>query len=173
MFNKIKGLALAAGAAVALSAGSAAAVTVVDVGDNVLEQQLISPGGTVEFNFQATKALRVQDFIIQAIGSNAGADVLNLEVEVFGAGGNSLGVSGFGDNLSVNGSQGAGTIFLQNQNLKGGETFSITVTDGIQNNIGLQLVFDAVAPIPLPAGGLLLGSALLAGGLVARRRKAA
>jgi hypothetical protein len=175
MFDKFKFLAAAAVASVTLTAGSAQAVTTVSVGDNILEQQILQPGTTSVFDFIALERLKVRDFILQATGFNAGQDVQNLIVEVTGALGTSLATLTFGGDGSivVNGNQGAGTLSLVDQALDANDTFSISVTDGVnQENVGLQLVFDATAaPIPLPAGGVLLGSALLIGGVAARRRK--
>jgi ABC-type glycerol-3-phosphate transport system substrate-binding protein len=180
MLKRFKALVAAAVAATLFSGGAALAATVVTAptanimaGNIVTSNQLLNPNGNIQFQYTVQGGdLEIQGLQIQAIGSNSGTDVSNLDLTVTGLAST---VGPFVPNLNVTGPIGSSFVELPDQVLSDGTVFTIFVQDGIVNAVSIQLSFATgdVAPIPLPAGGLLLGSALLMGGLAARRRKAA
>lgn len=186
----------AAAAVLSFSAGMASAVTLTDnvdfdptdgpqiIGAN---QDVRSTGGVInaaggsfKYDYQVSEDLFIRNFSLSVNGSNGGADINKL-------------LGGFGDMSQVvelmaqptNGGERVtfGGGILSGMAFTSGNTFSILfrVEDGqtLQSNVTPTVAFitespvtDA-APVPVPAAGGLLLTALAAGGFAARRKKKA
>lgn len=173
--NKVIKMAAAA-AALSAFGTMASAVTTVNAGDDVIEQDIVTaPDGSVQFDFVADQDFSIPGFSLSAVGNSGGADISKIMVSFVPSNGDStllttsgtIGDAGFGG--------GTLTGFSVNE----GDTWSILfeVADGqsVNRNVGVQVSFspDAIAPIPLPAAGGLLLAAVAAGGVVGRRKKKA
>lgn len=129
------------------------------------------------------------DFLNADAGSIVGDGGVNFQESV-------LRLTGFsflstGDEITVNSDDGfalniGGTELMRFEGLRGPGGTSSTIFGGPSGNYAVELWYFegnpsqarldanlAPAPIPLPAGGLLLLSALAGGGVLARRRRAA
>lgn len=132
--------------------------------------KVISPGDAIEFRFTALDDFKIVSFSVSGTGTNTEDDVRDIRFGLTEPTSNAF------TTVSSVGSSAAGFGFLPGMTYAMGDVFSVFFTDGITNDVGLTLSFDttAVAPIPLPAAGLLLGPVLLAGAAAAlRRRKSA
>lgn len=174
MFQTSKMFAFAFATAVAIPALAGAAPVLfassVGVNQNYSFAEVIRPGDAIEFRFTALDDFKIASFSMSGTGTNAEADVRDIR---FGL---TEPASSFFTTVSSVGVTAAGFGFLPGMSYAMGDVFSVFFTDGITNDVGLTLSFDTmpVAPIPLPAAGLLLGPVLLAGAAAAlRRRKSA
>ncbi|OSP54316.1 hypothetical protein [Pseudoruegeria sp. SK021] len=130
--------------------------------------EVLMPGTSAEYNFNVMEDLKVNNFSITANGNNFGADVGSVRYSVNGADAQALTISGSGESQS-------GYAFSVGENFSAGDVVQFLFSYAIKDDITLSLAFATgpadVAPVPLPAAGLLLGSLLVAGGTVAARKK--
>ncbi|PZX13512.1 putative secreted protein [Palleronia aestuarii] len=179
-FTKIAATAVA----LSLSAGMASAVTTVNANDEVLSVGGVVTAGSgtsFQYDYQVSEDLFVREFALSAVGFNNGTDIEKIMASL---------IPGDGDSVMLDAAEntdtdaGAGRVtfggaFLSGMSFQSGDTFSILfrVEDGstTSSNVGVQASFTPVAaptPVPVPAAGGLLLTALLAGGFAARRKKA-
>lgn len=174
MFSKAKILMVALAAAVVSPAAATATTVNYDLVKNTAYSiaQVILPNGDVEFAFTVKQPLKIAEFALTA--STAGDTVTEAvdDLDHIRFGFTVPPVDQFSTLVPYfNTAIGFGT--LPGGSYARNDTFSIFVTDGIENPVGLTLSFQTAA-IPVPAAGLMLAPVLLAGGVVAlRRRKAA
>lgn len=190
MIKSIKTFAAALAAVLALQVGTADAATTVNVGDNIGDFGVVNgsisgtpnpgfpnAGNPVSFDYEAGEDLKImfEGFSLTSNGFTAGADIASLTYRLLKNGSEVLS-SGF-DPINIGGNVANSTELFGPLLLGAGDTFSVEVGSGdvqLQNNVLLSLVFEAMpAPIPLPAGGVLLLTVMLAGGYAARRRQTA
>lgn len=162
----------AAAAAFSMAGTAAFAVTDVSIGDDVIEQGIVTaPDGSVQFDFVANEDFTIPGFSLSAVGNSGGTDIGKISVSFVPSNGDDTLLTTTG----TIGDAGFGGGTLDGFNVAAGDTWSILfdVADGeeVARNVGVQLSFSPVAPIPLPAAGGLLLAALAAGGVVARRKK--
>ncbi|PZX16471.1 putative secreted protein with PEP-CTERM sorting signal [Palleronia aestuarii] len=180
-FGKLK----MAAAVLACSAGMASAATVINPGDEVLSVGGIvtaGNGSSFQYDYQVSDDLFVREFALSAVGFNGGDDIEKIIASLTHGGGSSVTLEAM-LNPDTDAGQGRVTFggqFLNGMSFVSGDTFSILfrVADGktTTSNVGVQTSFtavDAPAPVPVPAAGALLLTALLSGGVVARRKKKA
>ena len=171
----------------------ASAATMINVGDFVVENNTMAGDGEVisitsggdagslgsyiaEYTFTAEKDLRVSDFVtVQTTGIGAD-DVLEVEFGYTGATISDVAMFHDPGSVTFNGATFGATSALDGFVLLAGESFTVFFErhpggGGKDFNVSNQFSF-LVSSVPLPAGGLLLLTAL--GGLgIARRKKAA
>jgi hypothetical protein len=123
----------------------------------------VAPGSALEFRFNVLEALRIQAISLSATGNTSGDDVNSI---TFGYG--PITTQHF-STIGTVGTTAFGGGFLPGATYAVGDSFSVFVNDIVTNPASLTLSFST-ASVPVPAAGLLLGSVLLAGGAVARRR---
>ena len=155
-------------AIVALAPMAASAVTV-NAGDKVLEQGIIPAGdGSLTFSFDAGSDFNVNGFLVGGQGFNMGSD---LQLVTFdGPGGTNYTFTSIltGPSGLSNGERFIPGFFSFDE----GDTITFDFSgNGNDDQVGIQVNFEAL-PVPLPAGGLLLLSALGAGVVASRRKKA-
>lgn len=158
---------LAATSAIALAGAAAAStVTALSVDDFAINGGLTDAGETLSFTFTASEALRVQNFVsVSSVGLSGGADLALVTFGIEGA----FNISETYDAFAVNGATTQADSSLPGFDLAAGETFTVFFEygDGVAPT-SHQFSFATTA-VPLPAGGLLLLTAL--GGFAALRRK--
>lgn len=165
-------------AALSLAAGAASAITIPATGQLTIGTAggFFGPAlarSTTTFMFQATEDLKVVGLTFSGLGFNNGNDIGNLK---FGY------------------TTGSGTVtreFLDNEislipptevastaatsfapiTLAAGETFSFEMNNSGGDFFVLGSGNFTTAPVPIPAAGFMLLTALLGAGAVARRRK--
>ncbi len=188
--------AMVAAAAATLMMGTAAqATTVISVGgaDGTItagttgagsNDTLVATGGVDEvfLGFTATDNITVPTFSITGNGLSNGADLANVRFELLVNGSSVGGVGSFdpvntsgvaGDNTS-NGAEffpGSATTIMANQVF--GIRFFEAPGTNIASDVLVDVTFNTIAPIPLPAAAPLLLAGLGGMAFVARRRKAA
>lgn len=128
--------------------------------------QNLEVGGLIEYEFVVAENLKIPDFAFTASGTNAGVDVSNIRFGLTNP------PTGEFAPITVFGNTAVGVSFIDGGLYSKGDTFSIFISDGISNTIGTTVSFSPM-PIPLPAAGLLMLTALVGGGLVLRNRKTA
>jgi hypothetical protein len=160
MKNLLATLALAT----VLPVAAHAAPLPIFVGQIVSDDVDLLPGATASFEFEAAEDMRIKAISYTLNGVSA-ADLLNVD----------FGVNTANDSLSPGqvtsggGLAEGGKISFVNLDLMLGDTFTIEVNDGVANPVNFDFVF-VPTQVPVPAAGLLLGSLLLGGGAVARRK---
>jgi hypothetical protein len=175
MFSYARMLVVAGAAAIFAPVTADAAVVQINV-DLVANTSynllyLLDPLEEVEYVFNVLEALKIDSFALSgtaaaAIPGEAADDVGDV---LFGftdppSSGFSI-VNDFGNSAAGFGSLPGGVFAV-------GDTFSIFFADGIQNPVAFTVSFQT-AQIPVPAAGLLLAPVLVAGGVVAMRRRKA
>ena len=175
MLDKLTMAGFVTAASLAL-ASSAAALTTVNVGDEIGEFAALASGGTIELEFVAGEDLIIESFAFSGTGFANGSDLAGT---TFGINSTTGGVF---ETIST-GPVSAATGFLPGASFSAGESFSIFFDDTDPDNNGtvlLTLSFEAiepvttVAPIPLPAaGGMLLGALALGAGIARRKSQKA
>lgn len=174
MFFLNKKTMLAASVAVFMPIAAAAVPIAADMPYTVAD--VLDVGGTVTFDFEVTEDLDIANFSINATDTNGGGDIANASFTynvgsgVFDTIFSSSGV--LGDMAAT----GTGFSFVPGWGgYSTGDVITFTFIDGIDDPISLGLSFQTTSPVvnavPVPAAGLMLGAALLGGGIVARRRK--
>ena len=155
-------------AIVALAPVAASAVTV-SAGDKILEQGKIAAGnGSLLIEFEAATDFNVNGFLVGGQGFNMGSDLMLASFD---------GPDGmtytFTSIVSNDDGLSNGERFIPGfYQFKAGDTMEFDFSgNGNVDQIGVQVNFEA-NPVPLPAGGLLLLSALGAGVVASRRKKA-
>lgn len=176
----------AAAAIPALTAGAASAATIemgstdLRAGDAVLVNANLAPGTTDSVIFTAIEALRIDEFSLTGNGFSRGADLMLVSFGYTGAASGGLSVSETfddeddGDAIIPGASQSIAFDFLDGFSLSPGESFEFFFASGSRDgarNVDIDLAFETVAPVPVPAAGGLLIGALGAAGLFARRRR--
>lgn len=145
---------------------SPGANTDIGAGNLVLGGVIVQPGGANFFAFTATEALSI-DSIAFTLNGFSETDLLNVE----------WGVNGLTSSLAPGDIDDNGFLFVGTQiekvnlTFSAGDTFSILVEDGITEAVDFDFTFRT-AVVPVPAAGLLLGSLLLGGAALARRKAA-
>ena len=139
---------------------------------------ILPVGGTTTFTFEVTEALDIANFAINATDTNGGGDIVNASFDYNTVSGDTFDTV-FSSSGVIGDSSATGNGFSFVPGWGGynvGDVITFTFNDGIDDNISLGLSFQTtspvIAPVPLPAGGLLLGSMLLGAGFLAKRRKA-
>ncbi|WP_371158429.1 VPLPA-CTERM sorting domain-containing protein [Jannaschia sp. 2305UL9-9] len=178
MTSTIKTIALAASVAVAGAAASAATLTsggALNIGDDASIATNIAPtSSSVGYTFTALEDMRVNDFIsVSATGNQSGASIAQLTFGYTGASINDITGATLDSTIILPGSTtafGGGTLpgFI----LRTGESFTFEFQNGSASTVAATMNFTTAA-VPLPAGGLLLLTALAGAGAVARRKKKA
>ncbi|MEO1364771.1 MAG: VPLPA-CTERM sorting domain-containing protein [Pseudomonadota bacterium] len=149
---------------------AAHAVTVVNIGDEIVESQELAVGGTVMFDFEVgPQDVKLIEFGLTGTGISGGSDVAAVTFTITGPDGNPSAPQGFTTTFNFGTLSIAGTD-LPNLNLLSGSKLSIKFLDGTVAPVDVKVAFD-VAPIPLPAAGGMLLTGLAAAGFVARRKK--
>lgn len=173
-------LAIAAGVSVSAGAASAAtaaaATTSIEPGDDIFALAPLNPGSSVEYNFRAEEDLEIATFSVTANGFSGGSDIQNLTFGIRMQDGTERSTTFSQINRSDRGSLANADAFFPGITLARNETFTFFFADGGNVNareVIVDLVFEVtdIAPVPLPAAGGMLLTAVLGGGLVARRKK--
>ena len=174
---KLRNTLLSAAAVIALgTAGSAATVVnggALNAGDTGLATGLTNPGDLISFTYTANEDLRVLDFLsVTSNGFSGGTDLSLVEFGYTSAAAGNVTTSY--SSISDNGGSSSAGAELAGFNLSAGDSFTFFFEyDGAGALVtSHQLTFSTAAPVPLPAGGLLLIGGLGAFA-VARKRKAA
>lgn len=173
MFSHAMKHAVAAALAVVLPAMANAATVVVPNSISVNGQysfaHVISPGETVQFLFTVLDDLTIDSFSVAGTGTNGGSDIRDIAFGMMQP------VTQHFSSVSAVGQAAAGFGFLTGGTFAMGDVFSVFFQDGITDDVGLTLSFEtvAVAPVPLPAAGMMLAPVLLVGGAAALRRRKA
>ncbi len=135
----------------------------------------------VQFDFSVKDDIIINDFAVSANGGSGGSDVRNIR---FGFD------SGTGmqfDDVQTAGGVTTGDSFLSGRSFSAGSMFSFFFNEFVPGLNAQRAFVDITfvpnkvtptetptpSPVPLPAGGLLLLSAIGAGGLAARAKKVA
>lgn len=167
MSISLKTTALAAVMALGASVASAATVDVFvpTTPSNFTSSMNVASGDSLVYTFTATEDTRVLDRIFaRATGTNAGLDVQNAMV---GFNGN---LSPF-DTVFTSPGAGAGDSNFAGFSVMLGDQFTFTFDNSNgADPLGTTLSFSNVAAVPVPAAGLLLLTALIGGGVAARRK---
>ena len=160
--------AAAAASLVAFLPFAASAVTI-NAGQSYTEVGTLMPGGQLVFTFDVAENLDIDFFSISATGTNGGDDIDNVTFDYYNVTDDTF------DNVFGMGNAGAGFDFVPGFGpYKAGDTFSFTFKDGIKDEVGITISFEtAVAAVPVPAAGGMLGLPLVGAGVAARRRKRA
>ncbi|MEL7086886.1 MAG: VPLPA-CTERM sorting domain-containing protein, partial [Planctomycetota bacterium] len=149
---------------------AAHAVTVVNIGDEIVESQVLAVGGTVVFDFEVgPQDVKLIEFGLTGTGISGGSDVAAVTFTITGPDENTSAPQGFTTTFNFGTLSIAGTD-LPDLNLLSGSKLSIKFLDGTVAPVDVKVAFD-VAPIPLPAAGGMLLTGLAAAGFVARRKK--
>lgn len=140
----------------------------IGVDDLVLGGVVLSPGDsdTWKFTNAATSAIKVQAVAYTLNGFSQG-DLLNVDFGVNAADQNLIPA----EIVSGGGVFAGERIQTVNLTLAPGEMFTILVNDGLTDEVDFDFTFRT-SVVPVPAAGLLLGTVLLGGGLLARRKAA-
>lgn len=164
----------AAAAALSAFATMASAVTTINAGDDIIEQGIVTaPNGTVQFDFVAGQDLTIPGFSLAAVGNSGGADIDKIMVSFVPENGKSTLLTSSGKIGDT--AWGGGTMlgFSVNEGDSWSILFQVANGQSVKRDVGVELAFlpEAVAPVPLPAAGVLLLAAVAAGGVVGRRKK--
>ncbi len=171
MLTPTKTLLLATAAAISMPALATAATLVsttnLVANANYALTSVISPGERIEFRFFVMEDLEIDDFSVSGTGTDFEEDLLEITYGL---------TNPPTENFSVFqniGSAAAAFGFLDGAIFQAGSTFSFFFGDGIDNDVGVTVSFETgtIAPIPLPASGLLMLPVLLGGGFAAWRRR--
>lgn len=154
---------------------TASAVTIsvgenIDVGQDYSYSYTMDPGTTdIDFAFTADSDLEISNFVVSSSGSLL-ADIQSLR---YGT------VTPPVTPLSAAGADGAaGSLdFFAGVDMDLGDIVDLYISGTFTNQTSVTLSFSTKAssitpPVPLPAAGLLLGTALVGGGLMSRKKKA-
>lgn len=157
--------ALVAAAALALPASATTTINV-QAGSWGTEVADLVPGGTVLYTFTFVPD-SLLSFYFSFSASGFAEDIANASYGFLDGEHHSF------TNIQKNGPLFAGTGALS---FTTDQEFTIGFFDGIQNDLGTTLTYyvsaGQVAPVPVPAAGLLLAGAVGGLGYVARRRRA-
>lgn len=168
----MKSVTLAAAfAAATLAAGASSAATVIQTitigpGDFVTTVEILAPGDTAGFTYNASGPLTVSDIAVSGTGNNGGSDIGNVTFGFTDPPTTSFPVVSVGPD----GSSAFAGGTLPGVSLMSGESFSIFWSDGITAPVGVTASFT-VAAIPVPAAMPLFLAGLGALGVVRQRRK--
>ena len=171
MTTMFKYFGLAAAIAVAPIAASAVTVTAGDLADGPVGQAKILAGEEgATISFTTMDAITVNEFLVSGVGKSGGSDLEKVTFNFMTMMGEEF------ETIISNGGLAQGFTFIDGPfNFAAGETFVFDFFgNGNTSDVGLQVTFDATTTpvVPLPAGGLLLLSALGAGVVASRRKKA-
>ena len=177
MFSFNKTTFLAAAIAVAMPLAASAATVDIDIAANAIETDtgVLEVGQSLVFKYTAIEALDILGISLAAT-SDTVANIVQVTFDYAATTGDTF---SFTQNF---GSVAAGLDSILGANLPNpfaiGDMLSVSfLSNGIDQDVGITATIstgdasDNVPPVPVPAAGLLLGSALLAGGAVARRKK--
>ena len=167
----MKTAALATAFTIASLSVASAATTIVANGNYIDVGGVVNaPNGTFKYDYVAGGNLMVDEFALSAIANNA-SDIESIQASFVPTTGESVMLE---LDRGGNGAFGGGAL-LSGLTLAAGDAFSILfeVVGSIKNNVGVQVSFSTsdIAPVPVPAAGALLLTALGAAGFVSRRRK--
>jgi len=153
--------------ALVLAPLSASAVTIT-AGNAYTFNDTIAPGGQVVFDFEVGDDLDVDVFALSASGNNGGDDVANVTFAYSTVTGDTF------SQVFVFGSSAAAVDSVPSFGpWSAGDSFSFTFDDGIDLPVSLTLSFTTIAPVPVPASGLMLLGAVAGAAALRRRKKAA
>lgn len=161
---------LVAAATVAMLPMTASAVTVgedIFAGGSYTNVGELFPNDTLDFSFDVQEALDIETISIAATGTNGGLDLGAVTFSYNGGPSQSFGT------INNFGGVGAAFSFIPGGGpFAAGDTVTISFLDGIVRKVGVTVSFDTaeIAPIPLPAAGLMLLTVLAGGTAVARRK---
>ena len=163
---------LLATAAFAAFTMSASAATVFNGGDLVggdlgIGNGFTDSGETFSVTYTATEALRVRDFLsVSSQGFNKGKDLELITISVNGS--DSVYTS-----FDKNGATAEADLAIAGFLVGANESFTISFAYGAGADTTTHQYNFQTAAVPLPAGVLLLGTALGGLGLARRKKKAA
>lgn len=162
---------LATATAVSMPALASAAVITYDnnvsLNQNYSFSGVIAPGDDLQFRFTVLDDLFIPNFAVSASGNDAKADVEEIRFGLIQP------VTGEFTLIEAVGDVASGLGFIEGMAFDAGDMFSVFFSDGIENDVAVTVSFgsEALSPVPLPAGGLLMVPFLLAGGIAAWRRR--
>lgn len=167
----LKTAAVTAALAIASVTAASAATTITTNESYITTGGVVLPtNGSYQYDYQALTDLSIANFALSAVGDSD--DITQLQAGfVPNNGANTVLVAFFA------GSNVPGGGLLSGLTLSAGDTFSIlfeVIAGGsLSKAVGVQVSFDTTppAPVPVPAAGVMLISALGAAGFAVRRKK--
>lgn len=168
---------LTAAVLAALPMTASAAVVSIDVAENIDADETYSysytlaPGDQTSFNFEFTALndLEIATFSVSSTGTLL-ADIQSLRYGTVTPPATPL--------TTFGGDGGAGSLdFFAGTTMDMNDVFQLYISGDVTNATSITLSFGTATsstplPTPLPAAGLLLGTALVGGGLMSRKKKA-
>ena len=166
--------AAVAGALTVASLTGASAATTVTANENYISVGGVvnAPNGSYQYDYVAGEDVTIDEFALSAVG-NTESDIESIQASFVPTTGETVVLEAISNGSS---SVAFGGGFLSGLSLMAGESFSIlfeVISGGmLASNVGVQVAFDTVdvAPVPVPAAGGLLVTALGAAGFAFRRR---
>lgn len=164
-------LAAAALAALPMMASAVTVNTDISLGDAPSVPAAVAPTDSgATFNFTALDRFAVDEISLTANGSNSGQDILGSSYSVLVNGLTTLAPTAFSNVISF-GTQGIGFAFVPGGIFNTGDVFTVVFDENSPRALSYTVSFTT-SPIPVPAAGLLLLTAL-GGAAALRRRKTA
>ncbi|MEI4486111.1 VPLPA-CTERM sorting domain-containing protein [Frigidibacter sp. MR17.14] len=163
----MKHFLLAAALVAAPIAASAATVAAPDAGKTATAVGMLTPGGTESFVFTLDKPMDL-DFSVAVTGAEDDVKEVTYQYS-FGGFTSEIMNLVFAENQGITGA-GYG-----NFSISALSDVTLTFFDGVAETVGITVTAagDNPAPVPLPAGVVLLGSALAGAGFMGKRRRKA
>ncbi|WP_299815100.1 hypothetical protein [uncultured Jannaschia sp.] len=177
-------LSAAAVAALTTTAASAASIDVFAGGDfgargtmnlaGLIDDDIDPSTGTVQFDFDVLEDVTIDNFSVTGNGFSGGADLNNIRFGFNSGDGMTF------EDVNVRGNVANATGFLDDRSFSAGSMFSFFFNEIVPGESAgsafVNLTFTTneaptPAPVPVPAAGLMLLSALGAGGMLARAKK--